>query len=58
MITSERVFRMEKELYDSLSEEYKDIFDNGTEDDEAVFKAYAAVQDLRLYLERRSSNAE
>lgn len=46
MITSERVFRMEKELYDSLSEEYKDIFDNGTEDDEAVFKAYAAVQDL------------
>lgn len=44
MITSERVFRMEKELYD---------FDNGTENGEAVFKAYAAVQDLRLYLERR-----
>lgn len=54
MVTAKGAFRMEMQLHDSINEEFFDI-ENEEEnpDDMAYFKAYAAVQDLRKYLQEK-----
>ena len=50
MLTTEEVYQMERQLLESVSEKFiKD--GEGSPDNEAYFKAFSAVQDLRTYLE-------
>ncbi len=50
MLTAKEVFQMECELLKPVSKEFVENGE-GSPDDEACFKAFSAVQDLRLHLE-------
>lgn len=51
MLTAKEVFQMECQLYDSITKEFIKSGGQGTQDDEAYFKAFSAVQALRIHLE-------
>lgn len=54
MLTRDEVFEMENKLMESIDPAFFDIGGSeGTEDDRQIFNAYSAVQDLRLYLEKK-----
>lgn len=50
MLTAKEVFQMECDLLKAVNEKFIEDGE-GTADDEAYFKAFSAVQDLRTYLE-------
>lgn len=52
MLTAKEVFQMERKLIESVNKEYIEDGE-GSPDDDAFFKAFSAVQDLRIYLERK-----
>ena len=52
MLTTEEVYQMERQLLESVSEKFiKD--GEGSPDNEAYYNAFAAVLDLRIYLQKR-----
>ncbi len=61
MITAKEAFRMESILLYALDPEYagrntKELKGSFSEEDRVIFKAYDAVQELRLYLEEKESH--
>lgn len=52
MLTVKDVFWMECKLLESVNKEYIEDGE-GSLDDDAFFKAFSAVQDLRIYLGRK-----
>lgn len=53
MLTGKEVFQMECRLYDSITKEFIKSGGQGSPDDEAYYKAFLAVQALRLHLEEK-----
>ncbi|MCI9665420.1 MAG: hypothetical protein HFI46_16470 [Lachnospiraceae bacterium] len=52
MLTTEEVYQMERQLLESVSEKFiKD--GEGSPDNEAYYNAFAAVLDLRIYLQKK-----
>lgn len=57
MVTAKGAWRMERQLYNSINSKFFDM-DNKEEtlDDRAYYTAYAAIQDLRKYLQEKENN--
>lgn len=56
MVTVSETWKVERELYSSISDDFlygRCDPDKETPDDRAYYKAYAAVQELRMYLQEK-----
>lgn len=53
MLTAKEVFQMECKLLESVNKEYIEDGERSPDND-AFFEAFSAVQDLRIYLERKA----
>ncbi len=52
MLTAKEVFQMECQLLEPVSEKFIEDGE-GSPDDEAYYNAFAAVLDLRIYLQKK-----
>lgn len=56
MVTAKGAEQMEKQLFDSISKDFFKTGGTGTEDDEEYYRAFSAVQKLRIHLQEKENH--